>query len=144
MTILGTLATRDWGVIWTDSETLRLGSGEHYQFRNKLLANALAGMVCASSGWSALGEAADGVAAEARDLDHAMRWLPDRLRQRCAKLLKAQNRDPREVATQRVILLGWSPEYSRVIAVEFTGAAFFEPVLISGGAWPMVPEFHRL
>lgn len=133
----------DAAVIWTDSECHSLHNGRPTHRRNKLVVGG-SGVATIAGGWDALAREADHTTCEARDIDHAARLLPERLRQRCMKVIRGQGRDPREAARQVVLMAGYSPAFGRVLAYRFGGVAFFEPVLVTAEAVPDVPEFARL
>ena len=144
MTILGARAfAPDLAALWTDSQCLNWSNGQHSRTRNKLVVSG-AGVACIAGGWDSLATEADVVVCMARDLDHAARILPERLRQRCMKIIRGEGRDPRDVARQVILLAGWSVQWSRVVVYRLSGPAFFEPVLTTAECQPEVPEFFRL
>ncbi|MDT7953194.1 MAG: hypothetical protein RQ966_16955 [Acetobacteraceae bacterium] len=144
MTILAArLFSPDLAVIWTDSECLSLVDGRHSRMRNKLVV-AGAGVAVVSGGWADLGDEADRLVCRARDLDEAVRRLPELLRQRTMKMIRSVGRDARETARQIVFLAGFSPAAGRVMAYQFRGAWAYEAAIATAEAVPDVPEFHRL
>ena len=140
VTILGVhVALGARAIVWADTECLR-PNGESAGHVNKLVVNAAASMACVTGGWSELGEAAEAVACSAPTFDDAMDALPGRLRSEASKIVGRGRRDPRDYCGQIAILAGHSPRFGCVVAFEFSGAAYFAPVIVSQSTYPAVPD----
>ena len=140
LTVLGvhvTLGAR--AILWADTECLRT-NGESAGHVNKLVANAAASMACITGGWSELGEVAEAIACSAPTFDDAMDALPGRLRSEASKIIGRGRRDPRDYCGQVAILAGYSPRFGCVVAFEFSGAAYFAPVIVSQSTYPAVAD----
>ena len=123
-------------VVWADTECV-YRSGRSAGHANKLTVNVAAGLACVSGGWGDLAQAAAAVASDEPTFDEVMDAMPSRLRVQAAKCVD-DGRDPRDFSCQTTIIAGYSARYGCVVAFEFTGSAYFAPIIVSRAAYPEV------
>ena len=128
MTILGCLVEPHRAIAWTDSEIFAGAAPAGH--RPKLVLNPLSRVALIGTGSSTLLRSAEEAALREATLDETVPKITAALRRRAAVVAHDLTcRDRHWLAGQVAVVIGWSDQAGRMVALTFGGSAFFEPTL---------------